>query len=117
MTDPAPIDSLLDILELIEWIDRQTAGLTREAFLDNVDVQDATAYRILAIGEATRDLGDDLKSRHPQLPWRQIMGMRNILAHEYFVRESELIWETTKVGLPDLAAVCRDELKRLGYKT
>jgi uncharacterized protein with HEPN domain len=65
MTDPAPIDSLLDILELIERIDRQTAGLTREAFLDNVDVQDATAYRILAIGEATRDLGDDLKSRHP----------------------------------------------------
>jgi uncharacterized protein with HEPN domain len=117
MTDPAPIDSLLDILELIERIDRQTAGLTREAFLDNVDVQDATAYRILAIGEATRDLGNDLKSRHPQLPWRQIMSMRNILAHEYFVRESELIWETIKVGLPDLAAVCRDELKRLGYQT
>jgi uncharacterized protein with HEPN domain len=40
-----------------------------------------------------------------------------ILAHEYFVRESELIWETIKVGLPDLAAVCRDELKRLGYQT
>jgi uncharacterized protein with HEPN domain len=110
------VDSLLDIIELIERIDRQTLGLTREAFLLDYDIQDATAYRILAIGEASRDLGDDLKGRHPQVPWRQIVGMRNLLAHEYFIRESEILWETVKVGLPDLAAVCRSELQRLGWQ-
>ena len=42
--------------------------------------------------------------------------MRNILAHEYFTRESEIIWETLKAGLPELAAVCRTELTRLGWR-
>ena len=115
MSDTAPIDSLLDILELIERIQRQTGGLTRETFLQDTDVQDATAYRLLAIGEAAKDLDDDLKSRHPYIPWRQLLGMRNILAHEYFTRESEIIWETLRAGLPELAAVCRAELARLGW--
>ena len=116
MPEATTVDSLLDILELIERIDRQTADLTREAFLLDADVQDATAYRILAIGEASKDLGDDLKGRHPQVPWRQILGMRNFLAHEYFILESGILWETVKVGLPDLAAVCRGELRRLGWQ-
>jgi uncharacterized protein with HEPN domain len=115
MPDAAPIDSLLDILELIERIERQTGGMTREAFLQDADVQDASAYRLLAIGEAAKDLDDDLKSRYPHIPWRQILGMRNFLAHEYFTRESEILWETLKAGLPELAAVCRIELVRLGW--
>jgi uncharacterized protein with HEPN domain len=115
MADAAPVDSLLDIIELIERIERQTGGLTREAFLEDPDVQDATAYRLLAIGEAAKDLDDDLKLRHPHIPWRQILGMRNILAHEYFSRESEIIWETLRAGLPELAAACRNELVRLGW--
>ena len=96
MANAAPIDSLLDILELIERIERQIGGLTREKFLQDPDVQDATACRLLAIGEAAKDLVGDLKSRHPHIPWRQILGMRNILAHEYFTRESEIIWETLR---------------------
>jgi uncharacterized protein with HEPN domain len=51
MPDAAPIDSLLDILELIERIERQTGKLTREVFLKDADVQDATAYRLLAMKE------------------------------------------------------------------
>ena len=104
-------DSLLDILEIIDRIERQTA-----AFLEDADVQDATAYRILAIGEAAKGLCDQLKARHPHVPWRQILGLRNILAHEYFIRESEIIWETVKVELPGLAVVCRAELQRLSAR-
>ena len=115
MRDVPPVDSLLDILELIARNERQTARLGREAFLNDADVQDATAYRILAIGEASKDLGDDLKARHPSVPWRQILGMRNILAHEYFIRESEILWETVQTGLPELVKVCRTELDRLGW--
>jgi uncharacterized protein with HEPN domain len=117
MPAPTPVDSLLDILELIERIERQTLGLTREEFLGDADVQDATAYRILAIGEASKDLDDELKARYPQVPWRQVLGMRNILAHEYFIRESRIIWETVKVGLPELAAIRRTELGRLGWQS
>lgn len=108
---PASPDLLLDILELIERIERQVTGLSRDQFLEDADVQDATAYRILAIGEAAKGLSEDIRRRNPQIPWRQILGLRNILAHEYFIRESEIIWETVQVGLPALAAVCRAELK------
>jgi uncharacterized protein with HEPN domain len=116
MQGAAPTVTLLDILELIERIGRQTGGLSREKFLEDPDVQDATAYRLLTIGEAAKDLNDELKSRHPRIPWRQIVGMRNILAHEYFTRESEIIWETLKVELLELAAVCRNELEHLGWR-
>jgi uncharacterized protein with HEPN domain len=109
---PESADILLDILELIERIQRQIAGLSREQFLDSADVQDATAYRILAIGEAAKGLSEEIRQRNPQIPWRQILGLRNILAHEYFIRESEIIWETIQVGLPALAGVCRSELNR-----
>ena len=57
MADVAPVDRLLDIIELIERIERQTGGLTRERLLEDPDVQDATEYRLLAIGEAAKDLG------------------------------------------------------------
>lgn len=110
MQQGGPSDSSPDILELIE---RQTGGLTRETFIGDQDVQDATAYRLLAIGEAAKELGDELKARHPHIPWHQLLGLRNILAHEYFIRESEIIWETVKDGLPELGDVCRIELERL----
>ncbi|HWK46585.1 MAG TPA: HepT-like ribonuclease domain-containing protein [Stellaceae bacterium] len=116
MSQAVPIDDLLDILDLIGRIERQTAAITRDQFLDDTDIQDATAYRLLAIGEASKGIDDEMKARNPQVPWRQILGMRNFLAHEYFIRESELIWETIKIGLPDLATVRRTELQRLGYQ-
>jgi uncharacterized protein with HEPN domain len=59
--------------------------------LSRTDIQDATAYRLLAIGEASKDFGDDIKSRYPNIPWREILAMRNFLAHEYFIRENEII--------------------------
>ena len=108
-------DTLLDILELIERIERQTASLDRDGFMSDHDILDATAYRILAIGEAAKGVDDALKARHPRIPWRDIVAMRNFLAHEYFIRESDLIWETLQVGLPDLADACRQELARLGW--
>jgi uncharacterized protein with HEPN domain len=57
-------DGLLDILELITRIERHIGKRTREEFLADLDIQDATAYRILAIGEASRNLDAALKLRH-----------------------------------------------------
>jgi len=107
---------VLDILELIERIERQTGNLSETEFLENADVEDATAYRLLAIGEAAKGLDDSVKARHPEIPWRQIVGLRNILAHEYFIRESAIVWQTVKVALPRLAEACRAELARLGWQ-
>ena len=115
MPSATTADSLLDILELIERIERQMHGLTRNDFIGDNDVLDATAYRLLATGESSKDIDETMKARHPEVPWKQVTAMRNLLAHEYFIRESDVIWETVKVGLPDLAATCRMELARLGW--
>ena len=114
---PTSVDTLLDIIELIERIERQTSGIDRSRFVADQDILDATAYRILAIGEACRGIDEALRGRHPDVPWKSIVAMRNFLAHEYFIRESDIIWETVKVGLPDLARVCRLELAGLGRAT
>jgi uncharacterized protein with HEPN domain len=116
MPDGASVDSLLDILELVERIERQTGNLSEAEFLADADVEDATAYRLLAIGEAAKGLDDSVKARNPDIPRRQIVGLRNILAHEYFTRESAIIWQTVKVALPQLANVCRGELAKPGWQ-
>ena len=107
---------MLEIIELIAHIDRQIGNLTRDQFFEDLDVQEATAYRLLAIGEAAKSIDDEIKGRHRHIPWREILGMRNILAHEYFIRESEIIWETVKSGFPELLGACRSELMRLGWR-
>jgi uncharacterized protein with HEPN domain len=88
----------------------------KKNFSENADVEDATAYRLLAIGEAAKGLDDSTKAHHPEIPWHQIIGLRNILAHEYFIRESGIIWQTVKIRLPRLADACRAELARLGWQ-
>jgi len=116
MADEADIEPLLDILELIERIERQTSRMDKLGFLGDPDAQDAMAYRLLAIGEASLHLSAALKVRNPQIPWHQIAGLRNLLAHEYFVRESDLIWETACKDLPALAETCRIELGPLKHR-
>ncbi|HET8997423.1 MAG TPA: HepT-like ribonuclease domain-containing protein [Acetobacteraceae bacterium] len=96
-------------------MERQTRDLSEAEFLGNVDLEDATAYRLLAIGEAAKGLDDATRARHPDIPWNQVVAMRNILAHEYFVRESRIIWQTVKVSLPALAEACRSELVAHGW--
>lgn len=112
MADAAPIDSLLDILELTERIERQSGGLTREAFLQDPDVQDATAYRLLAIGGREPE---DLPPRNMGMARFQILVEIPGRLSKYFTRESEIIWETIKARLPKLAAVYHSELARLGW--
>ena len=109
--DERAAETLRDMLEIIERIALQTSRLSKAQFLADSDAQDATAYRILAIGEIAKSLPSEVKERHPHIPWKQIISMRNLLAHEYFVRESEIIWETLQAGLPMLQAACEAELR------
>ena len=80
------------------------------------DDEDATAYRRQAIGTAATSLDDSVKVRHPAISWHQIVGLRNILAHQYLIRESAIVWQTVKIGLLRLADVGRTELARVGWQ-
>lgn len=86
--DEVLLRELLDLLNLT--IERMPSD--RDAFLADLDKRDATALRIQAIGEHLRSLSDEFREAHPDLPWRQAIGMRNIIAHDYGELDYEIVY-------------------------
>lgn len=93
---------LKHILESIEWIEKDTKGMSKEEFLKNVPIQDAVVRRIEIIGEAIRNLSPELKKENKDVSWQDIMDMRNKIIHEYFGVDLELVWEVVKKDVPML---------------
>ena len=80
-------------------------GLDREAYLSNGLVQHATAMAVIVIGQAVGDLQrtcPDFAVAHPEIPWRDIVGMRNRIAHGYYALDFEVIWDTIHTSIPEL---------------
>ena len=90
------------ILGAIQRIKGFVVGMDRDAFHANPTVQDAIAYNITVIGEAVRCVSDETKSAHPEVPWRQIRAMRNILIHDYLRTDVEALWNVVQNDLDNL---------------
>ena len=101
------------ILEIIQLIRESLAGSKEEDFLANRDKGDATALRLSAIGELSRKLSEELRCRHPQIPWPRMYSLRNIVAHHYDKLDHRVIWHVATSALDELYTVCRGELDRL----
>jgi uncharacterized protein with HEPN domain len=91
-----------EILESINQIETYTADLTAEQFQSNLLIQDAVARRLEIIGEAVKHLPAEITDRHPDVPWKRVAGMRDVLIHGYFGVDMELTWTVVKSSLPDL---------------
>ncbi len=96
-------DRIQHVLDAIARIKGFVEGMDQAAFVGNPAVQDAVAYNITVIGEATRCITDAFKGAHPEVPWRQIQAMRNILVHDYLRTDVEQLWLVTQNDLDDLA--------------
>ncbi len=88
------------ILDAINQIEEYAAGLDHEAFMSSRLVQDGVIRQIEIIGEATKNLTETVKDRHPEIPWKDIAGMRDKLIHQYFGVDLEAVWETVVHDLP-----------------
>ncbi len=113
MRDPELL--LEDILECAEKIALYTKGITIEDFRQNSMLQDAVVRNLEIIGEAVRKLPEDFLEKHPDLPWREIAALRNILAHAYFGLDLEIIWTLAIEETPSLSKQIKSIIKNRSF--
>ncbi len=95
-----------DILDSIKNIRQYTNGLTLDEFRSKKIVIDAAVRNFEIIGEAAKNISEDVKLKHSEIPWKQMAGMRNKIIHEYFGVDLDIVYKTIQ-NLPDLEKVLK----------
>jgi len=95
---------LLDILGSAKIALQHVSDTTQDDFYEDILCQDAVVRRIEIIGEAARRVSAETKRKYPQLPWKAMIGMRNVAIHEYDSLDIDVIWDIVQNDLPALVA-------------
>jgi uncharacterized protein with HEPN domain len=101
-----------DILVATDRIKGYVQGMSYDEFRADIKTQDAVVRNLQVIGEAVRGLPDELKTGEPLVNWRGIIGLRNVLVHEYFGINLPIIWDVISNKLDDLEAGCKRLMKK-----
>ncbi|MCD6171773.1 MAG: DUF86 domain-containing protein [Thermoplasmata archaeon] len=105
-----------DIVDAIESIEEFVAGMSYEEFVGDDKTKSAVIRKFEIIGEATKNIPDEIKEKYPKLPWKEMAGMRDRLIHGYFGIDTKLVWDTIHEELPllkpDIEEVLQKEMKQ-----
>ena len=93
---------LKDILDAISDIEVFIGNINEAEFYKNKEKKYAVVRALEIIGEASKNLSKELRAKHKEIPWKEIVGMRDKLIHWYFGIKWELVWETVKNKIPEL---------------
>lgn len=104
---------LQDMLDAIDALARFLAGRTAAAFAADEVLQSATLQKLEVLGEAARHVSSELRFRHPEVPWAEITGQRDIAVHGYFEIDWEIIWRTATSDVPSLRSPIEAVLRSL----
>ncbi|MEL6501594.1 MAG: HepT-like ribonuclease domain-containing protein [Cyanobacteria bacterium J06623_1] len=101
------------MLAEIAVVEKTVAGLNYETFAQNEQALRVVLYSLAVIGEAVTSSIESLEAANPKLPWQQIRRMRNMIIHEYFQLDLEIVWETTQSDLHTLKNALQEILDAL----
>jgi uncharacterized protein with HEPN domain len=110
MAKPSSVLRLTDIIEAIELIRSEMAGVTLDTFEPDRRKRWLVERGIEIISEASRRLPDALKARHASIPWPKVAGIGNVLRHDYEHVAHDVLWHVVHDDLPLLEKICREEL-------
>jgi len=104
---------LTHILNSINLVEEYLKGKSKLDFLNSIQLQDSVIRRIEIIGEAIKNIPNDIKKNYNQIPWKEITGMRDILIHQYFGVDLDLTWQVIDKDLPSLKRQISDISKKI----
>ena len=113
-----PLDRNISILEhIIAYCDQIEETIRRfgqdyDVFSSDAIYRNAAALCILQIGELANHLSEEFKQQHNQIPWNEMRGIRNLMAHQYHSVDFEIIWDTSRSDIPAFRAFCKDYLEK-----
>jgi len=93
---------LCHIMDAFVQIERYTDGISHEEFIKNSLIQDGVIRQLEVMGEASRNLSEDIRNEYPHIPWREMISLRNRMIHAYFNVNLQIIWEIVHGDIPNL---------------
>ena len=95
---------LSDIREALHRITTYVAGMAYASFVADTKTQDAVIRNLEILGEAAKNLSEELRAKYPAVPWRSMAGARDRLIHHYFGINLDIVWQIATVELPQVAS-------------
>jgi len=111
-----PKPYLEHILQECEFLVKKSGGLVFEDFIENPVLMRAFVRSLEVIGEAVKNLPDEFRKKYPEIPWREIAGMRDKLIHEYFGVNYRIVWKTVQQEIPKLKERVEIIMKKEGWQ-